>query len=405
MRRAIALLVVLGLTLSSGAPAFATTSNDKARKQRKAEIKEQISTLREQVEEASAEESDLLGQLDDVQATRSKLDREVGTLDSKIDLVQHAVDEAAHAFDDLSAQLVTAQLKLTIATDEQTAAKNELRDRAVEAYIHRPELGAAGLIMHAGTLRALAASKGYYRAVINQQKIALDRYTKLKEETAALRQSVEDKRDEARRQQDAIVSQRQQLEGVRAERETVRQQVLTEEQQQEQLLSQIQAKKAEFQTQIAALQAESSAITLLLQGLQTGQVAIPAGSGRLALPIPGARITSTFGPRMHPIFHEVRMHTGVDFGAAAGTPIRAAADGVVLYAGPRGGYGNATIIDHGASLATLTAHQSAIYVTVGQRVKRGQVIGAVGCTGFCTGPHLHFEVRVNGTPVDPMPYI
>ena len=90
---------------------------------------------------------------------------------------------------------------------------------------------------------------------------------------------------------------------------------------------------------------------------------------------------------------------------STGTPIRAAADGVVVFAGGRGGYGNATIIDHGNSLATLYAHQSSILLGDGQRVTRGQVIGLVGSTGFATGPHLHFEVRINGVPVDPLPYL
>ena len=88
-----------------------------------------------------------------------------------------------------------------------------------------------------------------------------------------------------------------------------------------------------------------------------------------------------------------------------GTPIHAAADGVVVWAGPRGGYGNCTIIDHGNSLATLYGHQSVIGVTVGQHVTRNQVIGKVGSTGMSTGPHLHFEVRVNGVPVDPLQYL
>ena len=99
------------------------------------------------------------------------------------------------------------------------------------------------------------------------------------------------------------------------------------------------------------------------------------------------------------------MHTGVDFGASEGTAIHASADGVVVSAGPQGGYGNATIIDHGNTLATLYAHQSRMIVAAGQSVKRGQVIGYVGHTGFATGPHLHFEVRANGTPVDPMRYL
>jgi murein DD-endopeptidase MepM/ murein hydrolase activator NlpD len=99
------------------------------------------------------------------------------------------------------------------------------------------------------------------------------------------------------------------------------------------------------------------------------------------------------------------MHTGIDFGVSYGTPIHAAADGVVVSAGPLGGYGNATIIDHGGSLATLYAHQSQLRVSPGQHVSRGQIIGLSGCSGYCTGPHLHFEVRVNGVPVNPLPYL
>jgi len=181
--------------------------------------------------------------------------------------------------------------------------------------------------------------------------------------------------------------------------------VVDDEAQQQSLLDEVSARKAEFEAQIAGLQAESDAIGGLLRGLQTGQAQAPSGHGVLASPIPGAPITSGFGPRVHPIFHDVRMHTGVDFGADFGTPIHAATDGVVVAAGPQGGYGNATVVDHGNSLATLYGHQSDIFVVVGQRVTRGQTIGAVGCSGFCTGPHLHFEVRVSGAPVDPLPYL
>jgi murein DD-endopeptidase MepM/ murein hydrolase activator NlpD len=99
------------------------------------------------------------------------------------------------------------------------------------------------------------------------------------------------------------------------------------------------------------------------------------------------------------------VHTGVDIGAASGTPIRAADDGVVVMAGWNGGYGNWTLIDHGGGLATGYGHQSSIGVSRGQRVSRGQVIGRVGSTGDSTGPHLHWEVRVNGNPVDPMAWV
>ena len=123
------------------------------------------------------------------------------------------------------------------------------------------------------------------------------------------------------------------------------------------------------------------------------------------MPVPGAPVASPFGYRIHPIYGDRRLHTGVDFGASEGTPIHAAEAGTVVSAGWMGGYGNATVIQHAGSLATLYGHQSAILVSVGQHVSRGQIIGRVGCTGACTGPHLHYEVRVNGTPVNPVPYL
>jgi murein DD-endopeptidase MepM/ murein hydrolase activator NlpD len=99
------------------------------------------------------------------------------------------------------------------------------------------------------------------------------------------------------------------------------------------------------------------------------------------------------------------LHPGIDIGVGMGTPIHAAAAGVVLIASYDGGYGNLVVLDNGGSISTAYAHQSAMAVTVGQRVSQGEVIGYVGSTGFSTGPHLHFEVRVNGTPVDPLGYL
>jgi murein DD-endopeptidase MepM/ murein hydrolase activator NlpD len=99
------------------------------------------------------------------------------------------------------------------------------------------------------------------------------------------------------------------------------------------------------------------------------------------------------------------LHPGIDIGVGFGTPIHAAASGIVILAGPDGGYGNFVVIDHGNNLATAYAHQESIAVTVGQHVNQGDVIGYVGSTGFSTGPHLHFEVRINGNPVDPLGYL
>lgn len=128
------------------------------------------------------------------------------------------------------------------------------------------------------------------------------------------------------------------------------------------------------------------------------------GTGVMTYPS-DAPTSSPFGWRIHPILGYRRFHAGLDFAASYGSKIRAADSGKVIFAGWYGGYGRAVIIDHGNGLTTLYGHTSELYVTEGQAVERGQAIGAVGSTGFSTGPHLHFEVRRNGTPVNPTDYL
>jgi murein DD-endopeptidase MepM/ murein hydrolase activator NlpD len=117
------------------------------------------------------------------------------------------------------------------------------------------------------------------------------------------------------------------------------------------------------------------------------------------------RLSSGFGPRVHPIFGTRRMHTGLDIGGRSGEPIYAAKGGTVISAGWRGGYGNAVVVDHGGGFSTLYAHQSKIAVQIGDVVSLGDVLGYVGSTGWSTAPHLHYELRLNGKPIDPLPYL
>jgi murein DD-endopeptidase MepM/ murein hydrolase activator NlpD len=123
----------------------------------------------------------------------------------------------------------------------------------------------------------------------------------------------------------------------------------------------------------------------------------------LASPVPAefSRVTSGFGMRMHPILRRLRMHEGIDFAAPIGTPVWVVGDGVVEFAGVQGGFGKVVIVRHSRNRHTLYAHLSRIDVRRGQRVKQGQLIGAVGSTGWSTGSHLHFEFHVNGTPKNP----
>jgi murein DD-endopeptidase MepM/ murein hydrolase activator NlpD len=131
---------------------------------------------------------------------------------------------------------------------------------------------------------------------------------------------------------------------------------------------------------------------------------LPPGTGQLMYPTIGP-VTSNFGWRTHPILGTERFHSGIDFGADYGSIIYASSQGRVIYADWYGGYGNAVIIDHGNGMTTLYGHCSEIYVKDGDVVVKGQPISAVGSTGFSTGPHLHFELRANGEPIDPAAYL
>lgn len=121
--------------------------------------------------------------------------------------------------------------------------------------------------------------------------------------------------------------------------------------------------------------------------------------------IKGSPMTSGFGWRIHPLTGERKFHSGIDFGASKGSPIYAFEAGLVEFAGSKGGYGKAVIINHGARKSTLYGHANKLSVRKGERVATGQMIGEVGSTGFSTGPHLHFEVRLNNKPVNPRPYL
>ncbi len=158
--------------------------------------------------------------------------------------------------------------------------------------------------------------------------------------------------------------------------------------------------------------ASAAAAVVLPEPAAFAGIRPPPGAGSAPAPGPGgfvrpvaAGVSSPFGYRVHPVTGATKLHAGMDFAAPAGTPIRAAAAGTVASAGWMGGYGYAVVIEHGNGLSTLYAHQSALWVRPGQTVAPGAPIGAVGSTGLSTGPHLHFEVRVGGQPVDPSAYL
>lgn len=175
---------------------------------------------------------------------------------------------------------------------------------------------------------------------------------------------------------------------------------------QKEFIQHLKTNREALESAIAQLERDSISIAQIIRQRSIGdrRGIIITGRGVMTIPV-DAEITSEFGWRTHPILGYQKFHAGIDFGADSGTTIRAAAAGVVIYAQWYGGYGNSVIVDHGGGITTLYAHAEGFYVAEGATVQKGQPIAAVGSTGFSTGPHLHFEVRQNGEPIDPVPYL
>ncbi len=198
---------------------------------------------------------------------------------------------------------------------------------------------------------------------------------------------------QVRETRDALLSARNSLAETKQHKLVALDTLSAQEQAEASEMDALKVSSASLGDQIRAAQAAAAA-----RAASSGSTTTPSSSGGFIWPASGP-VTSPFGWRWG------RMHEGIDIGASYGSPIRAAASGTVIYCGAESGYGNLTVIDHGGGIATAYGHQSSIAVSCGQQVSQGQVIGYVGSTGHSTGPHLHFEVRINGAPVDPLGYL
>ncbi len=436
-RGAVALLVtVAAVVIPLAGAAGAQTAADKTESD-KSRVDQQIGATQAQVDTASADEERLLGLIDESTARKNALDAKVSALDTQIAGVQGQLDSAQSKLSALEAQQRAVEARLDDAKQSLAAAKAELSRQAIAAYTGQSEAANyASMLLGSASITDLASKRSYIRAVVGSQSDTIATTEHLRDQVSDLGKQVDASRGEAQAARDAVAAQEATLQNSRDAQAAAEAQVQAEIDQNDQLKAQVVARKDEFQAQLDTLQQQSAAIAETLRQRQAAQAAADAAAeaarsapavsgtssgsagssspkasapakapGRLLIPVAGAPITSPFGYRIHPIFGTSILHTGIDYGADEGTPIRAAADGVVVSAGWIDGYGNATILDLGGGIAVLYGHQSAFRVSAGQKVTQGQTIGLVGCTGNCTGPHVHFEVRVNGDPVDPTPYI
>jgi murein DD-endopeptidase MepM/ murein hydrolase activator NlpD len=394
-RRPLAALVVAAALAAAAAPAGAQADGDSERR----------AELQEAAEAASAEEARLLGQLDRLDGQVADLNAQVSDLDDRLADEQADLSAADAALDAAAGEAAAADRRYEETSDQLRAAEVVLRDQAVSEFVLGGTGGSIAEYLQADDLRELRAVREYADAALEHSAEVVEEVDRLREELGRRRRdaaraeaSAGDARAEAEARREAVASARDSIVDLRDRAASVAA-TRTE------VLERVRARRTTYEAELAAIDAVSSSIAQLLAARQAGQLPVDAVPGMLRMPLRGARLTSPFGLRVHPIYGTVRLHAGMDLAAPSGTPVTAAADAVVVSAAAHGGYGLAVVLDHGGALATLYGHLSRLLVRPGDVVRRGDRIGLVGSTGASTGPHLHFEVRVSGTPTDPTAYL
>ena len=357
------------------------------------------SDLKNQIAEVSKAEAAALAQLQATHSRRALIDAKVADLDA-----QRVAAEASLAPLEAEAARLAGEYAALQAEVEQTQARLDAGQRKLDrsaAGMYRSERrGVTYDSVFASRPSTLLAQKHYLSRVSDERRGIVVHVRELRDDLERQRRAVGDQKAKADAAAGAARTVRDQIEALRAQIEPARAEAQQQQVLEQQSLEQLRVSKAQAEGELAALQATSDSIAARLRA----RGGSGGGAPCQARPVPGP-IVSGFGMRYHPILHVTRMHTGADLSAGAGTPIHACRGGVVVIAGAQGGYGNCVVIDHGGGMATLYAHQSRIAVSEGQTVNAGDVIGYVGSTGLATGPHLHFEVRLSGNPVDPAPYL
>lgn len=327
------------------------------------------------------------GEISSLEGRIASLGAQVQTLEAKL--------AASHArLAQTQARLEGQTRRIEILREQLEIARQRLSQRLVDIYTNGSEPDVIAVVLGAESLDAAIEQVELYSRVLEQDDALVQQVSEARTELVALRvqtQALERERagqtqvvaeqTAARRNAfQSLVAERTRLQAMRADREST--------------IASIRVQRKEWEEEADALAAESAQVAA---AATSG--APPAGTGSgFIWPVSGT-VVSPFGMRWG------GMHTGIDIAAPTGAPVVAAASGRVTYAGWMSGYGLIVVIQHAGSIATAYAHNSSLSVSVGQTVSQGQQIASVGCTGHCYGPHVHFEVRVNGNPVDPMGYL
>jgi murein DD-endopeptidase MepM/ murein hydrolase activator NlpD len=320
----------------------------------------------------------------EIGATRQRLGRAQASLDrqqAELLEVRNRLEEARDRLERLRRRLATA--------------REVLAARLVEIYkADAPD--ALTVVLEADGFGDLLERAEFLDRISEQDREITDRVRGLRDQAHHQAVQLADLEEREQRVAEELLRQRNVIATAEEQLVSSREELAAARSDKRGALSQVRNTRASLEGDLRSLEAEQARVQSALRGAAAGP--IRQGSGALVWPVNGP-VVSPFGMRWG------RLHAGVDIAVPAGTAIRAADSGRVVLMGWVGGYGNYTCIQHTASLSTCYAHQSSFATSNGASVSQGQVIGYVGCTGHCFGDHLHFETRVNGSPVDPMGYL
>jgi murein DD-endopeptidase MepM/ murein hydrolase activator NlpD len=371
-----------------------------------ADIKQRIDLIRSQINGAAGERSSAANAVVAAAEVLDGVEYEVAAASASLDRVAIELDGRMAALNAVREQLKIEFDRLTETRELRDGALGEAETAALAAYMGG-SVSQPSIAFSASAINEVSVGLAYLNVLTDHSSASARRYAELVVQEEAQEAGI---RVIERGVEDEVYDLKTvQYELWQLERDVLeRQDELAESlEANEAMLVQIEADISEFEGELAALERQEGSIRSQIAAASASAVSptpAPSSGGALARPVPGA-VSSGFGTRVHPITGKVRMHNGLDMNGAQGSPIVAANGGTVILSGVKGGYGNTIMVDHGGGMVTLYAHQSTLAVGGGAKVSRGQVIGYVGSTGQSTAPHLHFEVRINGAPVNPANYL
>ncbi|WP_425806025.1 murein hydrolase activator EnvC family protein [Desulfitobacterium sp. Sab5] len=350
------------------------------------------------------------GELGDTIQQQQDLKQEQSQIQGKLNQLTFSEDKLKAQIQDLSKQITTAQTTLSLTqasynkaqTDvmnsqrdlderiKELEARREVLKKRVRGIYEEGQLSYLEILFQSTDLGDFISRLEYFSKLVGNDQQILAEIKTQKDQVEQKTKELQARRDQASQLQTQAAKAKADLDG--------------KNQQYQAALAQNKKAQDDLSEQNARLAADSNAIAEKIRKLTAASAGKVLGTIS-TYPLPGYyEISDPYGWRIHPITQQKSMHTGTDIPAPGGTAILAAGSGVVIMAGLYGAYGNAVIIDHGGGYTSLYGHQSRIGVSVGDKVKAGEVIGYVGSTGWSTGDHLHFEVRVNGNPTDPLQF-